>query len=197
MPISFKESEADKLLHPRNDAPVKKLQITNNTILHVLVDNESLVDILFMNAFNRMRIVGAMLRPMQTLLYGFAGDFVQAVGTIDLPTIFRDGAEKVTRMVEFRVIDKPSMYNIILGKLTLNILKAVVSTYDLAMKFPTPMSVKIFKGDQNNARDYYVRAVNKICGQAASVSIIFKIDDIEFPIGEVKKLNDTKQKPVV
>ena len=49
-----------------------------------------------------------------------------------------DGLEKTTHMVDFLVVDKPSAYNIILGRPTLNAVKAMVSTYHLAMKFPTP-----------------------------------------------------------
>lgn len=143
--ITFTNSETNKLLHPQNDALVRKVQINDNTILCVLVDNESSTNILFISAFNRMRIAGAMLRPVQTLLYGFARDCVRAAGMIDLPATIGDGADKVTVMVEFIVVDKPSVYNIILGIPTFNALKAVVSTYHLAIKFPTPTGVGIIK----------------------------------------------------
>ena len=66
-----------------------------------------------------------------------------------------DGLEKTPGIVEFLVVDKPSVYNIILGKLTLNALKAVVSTCYLVMKFPTPNGVGIFEWNQKKARKCY------------------------------------------
>ena len=53
-----------------------------------------------------------------------------------LPVSIWDGLEMVTMMVEFIVVDRPSVYNVILGRPTLNVLKVVVSTYHLAMKCP-------------------------------------------------------------
>ncbi|GMN60127.1 hypothetical protein TIFTF001_029233 [Ficus carica] len=50
------------------------------------------------------------------------------------------------RMVEFLVVNKPLVYNVILG-ISLNALKVVVLTYHLAMKFPIPNGVEIFKGN--------------------------------------------------
>ena len=63
-----------------------------------------------------------------------------------------DGPERVTRMVQFIVVDRPSVYNIILGRPTLNVLKAIVSTYHLAMKFPIGSRVSVFRGNQEGAR---------------------------------------------
>ena len=65
-------------------------------------------------------------------------------------------ASRVTRMVEFIIVDQPSVYNITLGKPTLNALKTVVSTYQLAIKFLTPNGVKIFRGNQEGARKCYM-----------------------------------------
>lgn len=93
-------------------------------------------------------------------------------------------------MVEFIIVDKPSVYNIIIGRPTLNALDAVVSTYHMAMKFPTLTEVGIFKVDQKGSRDCYADAVNKVCSRAVSVNMIYKVDEIEFPQGEVKRLVD-------
>lgn len=96
-------------------------------------------------------------------------------------------------MVEFLVVDKPSIYNAILGRPTLNGLKAVVPTYFLAMKIPTLNEVGIFRGNQEMARKCYVEAVNKVSykvPQPAVVTTTFKINEINTLNSEIKPLSD-------
>ena len=59
------------------------------------------------------------------------------------------------RMLDFLIIDCPSSYNVILGRPTLNRLKAVTSTYCLKVKFPTPYEIGEIVGDQLLARECY------------------------------------------
>ena len=192
-PITFTDDEADQLLHPHNDALVGEIRVADNVIRRVLIDNGSSADIMFMDAFARLKIEGAVLTPAQTPLYGFSGECVRAAGTVNLPVTIGDGLERVTRMVEFIVVDRPSVYNVILGRPTLNAIKAVVSTYHLAMKFPTSGGVGVFQGNQEGARKCYMEAVNKVCRKApASITVatVFTVDEVEAPSGEVTRLSD-------
>ncbi|GMN67227.1 hypothetical protein TIFTF001_036287 [Ficus carica] len=81
--ITFTDNEAKKLLPPHNDALIREIKITNNTVWHVLIDNGSFADILFMDAFIRLKIDGAIWAPIQTPL--FASECFQAVCLICLP----------------------------------------------------------------------------------------------------------------
>ncbi|GMN29278.1 hypothetical protein TIFTF001_046327 [Ficus carica] len=156
-PITFTDDEADRLLHPHNDALIGEIRVADNIIRRVLlVDNGSSAGIMIMDAFSRLRIEGAVLTPTRTPLYGFVGECVCAAGTVRLPVTIGDGPERVTRMVELIVVDRPSVYNVILRRSTLNALKAVVFTYQLAMKFPTGSGVGVFRGNQEGARKCYM-----------------------------------------
>ena len=64
-------------------------------------------------------------------------------------------------ITNFIVVEGPSVYNVILGRPTLNQARAVVSTYRLIVKFPTPQGTGILKGDQATARSYYVTSLCK------------------------------------
>lgn len=66
---------------------------------------------------------------------------VQPVGTITLFVLTGRTPFTAFVMVDFLVVKAPSLYNAILGKLTLNNLRAVTSTFYLKMKFPTPQGV--------------------------------------------------------
>ncbi|KAK3026486.1 hypothetical protein RJ639_041783 [Escallonia herrerae] len=59
-------------------------------------------------------------------------------------------------MLDFVVVRVPSAYNAILGRTSLNQLKAVVSTYHMKMKFPTEHGIGEVKGDQVVARQCYM-----------------------------------------
>ncbi|GMN66603.1 hypothetical protein TIFTF001_035665 [Ficus carica] len=192
-PITFTDDEADRLLQPHNDALVGENRVANNVVRRVLIDNGSSVDVMFMDAFSRLKIKGTTLTPAKTPLYGFAGDCVRASGTVRLLVMIGDGPEKATRMVEFIVVDRPSVYNVILGRPTLNALKTVVSTYHLALKFPTGNGIGVFRRNQEGARKCYMEAVNKVCRKAptpATVATILAVDEAGVLSGEVKPLAD-------
>ena len=57
--------------------------------------------------------------------------------------------------MEFLVVDCPLAYNVIIGCLTLNKLRAVTSTYHLLVRFPTENGIGELKGDQATARECY------------------------------------------
>ncbi|GMN69014.1 hypothetical protein TIFTF001_038062 [Ficus carica] len=75
-PITFTDDEADRLHHPHNDALVREIRVADNVIRRVLVDNGSSADIMFMDVFSRLKILGATLTPGRTPLYRFTGDYV-------------------------------------------------------------------------------------------------------------------------
>jgi hypothetical protein len=51
-------------------------------------------------------------------------------------------------MVKFLLVDRPLAYNTIIGRTTLNDLKAMTSMPHLSMKFPTEEGVEVVKSDQ-------------------------------------------------
>ena len=61
--------------------------------------------------------------------------------------------------MDFLVVRVPSTYNIIIGCLSLNILRAIVSTYHLTMKFLTHEGVDEVRGDQILMRQCYTISV--------------------------------------
>ncbi|GMN47624.1 hypothetical protein TIFTF001_016801 [Ficus carica] len=165
------------------------LQATGEATLETL---GSSADILFMDAFTRLKIDRAILAHIQTPLYGFVGECVQAAGLICLPITIGHGPEKATQMVEFLVVNKPLVYNVILGRLTLNVLKAAVSTYHLAIKFLLQTKSGFSEGTKRGLGNAMSKAVNKMCHrvpQQAVVTTIFKINEINTRNGEIKPLS--------
>ena len=80
-------------------------------------------------------------------------------GSIDLPFTAGEPPCQITLIVSFLVVRCPSTYNAIIGRPTLNNLRAVTSTYHLKVKFPTPAGPGVLRGNQYQARQCYALAL--------------------------------------
>ena len=94
----------------------------------VLVDNGSSVDIMYMMAYQQLRLDPKRLRYFNSPLVSFNGDKIYPRGIVTLSVIAGTHLAEVTIQVDFLVVDCPSSYNVILGRPTLNRLKAATST---------------------------------------------------------------------
>ena len=61
-------------------------------------------------------------------------------------------AKEVTKIVDFVVVDLPTIYNVIMGTPWLNAMKAVPSTYHLDIKFLTHNGIAAIWGCQTQSR---------------------------------------------
>ena len=64
--ITFTDEDAERIHHPHDDAIVITVLIADYTTRRVLVDNESLADILYYPAFQQMRLGQDQLRPVNS-----------------------------------------------------------------------------------------------------------------------------------
>uniref|UniRef100_A0A2N9F131 Reverse transcriptase domain-containing protein n=1 Tax=Fagus sylvatica TaxID=28930 RepID=A0A2N9F131_FAGSY len=65
----------------------------------------------------------------------------------------------VSKTVDFLVVNCPSAYNAIIGRPTLNWLRAVTSIYHLLIKFPTEHGIGGVRGNQIAARECYLASL--------------------------------------
>ena len=82
-------------------------------------------------------------------------DRVIPKGVVKLTIITGTYPAQLSKEIDFLVVDCLSTYNVILGRLTLNKLKAATSTYYLKMKFPIAYGIWEIKGNQILARECY------------------------------------------
>ena len=101
------------------------------------------------------------LEPVSTNLRGFSGEKVLPLGSIQLVLTLGDPPCQATTAVKFLVVDAPSSYNILLGRPSLNSIKAIPSTYHMMIKFPTTSGVGMVRGDQRVARECYSVSVKQ------------------------------------
>ncbi|XP_042515328.1 uncharacterized protein LOC122089694 [Macadamia integrifolia] len=103
------------------------MTIANCKVKRILVDNDSLADILFLEAYQKIGLSKEKLKKVEKLLQGFSGASVKVEGSIELPVRVGTRDSKASLMINFLVVDITSAYNTILRRVSLNLLKAVVS----------------------------------------------------------------------
>lgn len=90
-----------------------------------------------------MGLPPTILKLVDFLLYGFSGHNIQRSGGVALLVIVGNHPTQVTVLTNFLVEDTLGVYSAIIGRLTLNTLQVVASTYHLALKFPTSTKVGV------------------------------------------------------
>jgi hypothetical protein len=153
--VTFSEEDEWGVSVPHDDPLVVTMTVANCSVRRILIDNGSSADILYWTAFSQMKISQDKMRPIRTPLVGFAGEKVQPIGVITLLITAGAAPKQASVMADFLVIDRPSAYNAIIGRPTLNKLRAITSTYHLKMKFPTDNGIGEVRGDQVAARNCY------------------------------------------
>ena len=93
--------------------------------------------------------------PVSTHLRGFSREKVLPLGSIQLVLTLGDPPCQATTTVRFLIVDAPSAYNVLLGRPSLNAIKAIPSAYHVVIKFPTTNGVGMVRGDQRVARECY------------------------------------------
>ena len=153
--MSFNEVDARGVKQPHNDLLVIVLNIEGFNTKRILVDNGSSADIIYLPAFQQLKLDPKRLCPFESPLVSFNGDRVYPRGIVTLTVTVGTQPRQLTRQLDFLVVDYPSSYNVIIGRPTLNRWKATTSTYCLKVKFPTNNGVGEVRGGQILARECY------------------------------------------
>ncbi|XP_022855587.1 uncharacterized protein LOC111376815 [Olea europaea var. sylvestris] len=146
--ITLGTGDLDGITFSHDDALVILVIIANFEVKRTLVDNGSAANVLSHVAFVQMGISSEQLRLVKTPLQGFGGGVITSEDIVGLPLTLGTEGKQVTQITTFEVVRTPMAYNAILGRPLLNRIRAIVSTFHLAMKFPTSNGIGIVRGSQ-------------------------------------------------
>ncbi|RWV95453.1 hypothetical protein GW17_00041919 [Ensete ventricosum] len=84
-------------LNPRVNTRITA-RITNACVKHIMIDTGSFADILYLEAFHKLRMTNRNLVPITSTLTRFTGDTITSVGVATLPVTFDDEPRTKTLM---------------------------------------------------------------------------------------------------
>ena len=126
---------------PHDDPLVIMLMIEGFNTRRILVDNYNSTDIIYLSAFQQLKVSLERLHPFDSPFVSFSGDKVYPKSIVTLTVTVEVYPKQLTCQLDFIVVDYPSSYNVIIGRPTLNHWKAAISTYCLKVKFLTENDV--------------------------------------------------------
>ncbi|KAF8088723.1 hypothetical protein N665_0532s0082 [Sinapis alba] len=142
--IVSKERETSNKVKPHNDLLVIELTIANIDVARILVNTGSSIDIVFKSTLERMKLTYSKIMESPIPLVGLSRETTMTLGSISLAV----KAMRIKKVVEFLIIDCPASYNAIVGTPWLNSMQAILSTYHMFLKFPTPRRTETIWGDR-------------------------------------------------
>nr|XP_009410167.1 PREDICTED: uncharacterized protein LOC103992258 [Musa acuminata subsp. malaccensis] len=143
-----------------DDALVITARIAYAQVRMIMIDMGSSTDVLYLEAFQKLGLAKEALEPMCLALTGFTGDSISPLGAVTLPLTLGGPPITKTVMSTFLVVDLPTAYNTILGRPTLNKIRAVVSTYHQTVKFSTHAGTGEVWGSPRESRQCYLTTVS-------------------------------------
>ena len=146
--ITFSDLDLEGCQHPHDDPLVVRAVVANKTVHRVLFDNGSSTDIIFASAFDKIGIGREKLEPVNTHLWGFSGEKVLPLGSIQLVLTLGKPPFQATTTIRFLIVDASSAYNMLLGRPSLDVIKAIPFAYHMMIKFPTESGVGMVREDQ-------------------------------------------------
>ena len=107
----FSEEYARGVKQPHDDPLVIMIMIEGFNTRRVLVNNGSSADIIYLSAFQQLKVDPKRLRPFKSPLVSFSGDKVHPMGIVTLTVTVGSYPLQITNQHNFLVV---SSYNVII-----------------------------------------------------------------------------------
>lgn len=92
-----------------------------------------------------MSLLPIVLKLVDTPLYRFSGHSVRPYRGVEFIVTAGNLPAQATVLSNFLVVDNSRVCNAIIGRLTLNALRVITSTYNLVLKFPTLVGIGVVR----------------------------------------------------
>ena len=134
--ITFLDANLEGCQHPHDDPLVIRVVVANKTVHRVLIDYGSSVDIIFASTFEKMGIGREKLEPMNAHLRGFSGERILPLGLIQPVLTLGDPHARPQRRQNSSSWRPSLVYNMLLGRPSINAIRVVPSANHMVAQFP-------------------------------------------------------------
>ena len=131
----FSSSDFKEVVPGHDDPMIISTKMVNAEVKRVFIDQGISADIIFRDVFNKLGLKNSDLQSYKEELVDLSGEKVYPDMFITLHVTLGCRPKTRTIKVDFLVVDYLSTYNVILGRPTLNKIRAIVSIACLTMKF--------------------------------------------------------------
>jgi hypothetical protein len=152
IPINFSQEDLQLKDYPHNDTMVISCVIKGFLVHNLLVDTDSIADIIFAKAFRQMQEQDDKIHGATHPLCGFGGRQIIALGKITMPITFGYVHNTRTEQVVFDIVDMDYPYNAIIGRGTLKAFEAIFHPAYMCMKIPSDQGPIAVHGSQEAVR---------------------------------------------
>ena len=111
--ILLLERDARGVKQPHDDPLVIMLMIEGFNTMRVLVDNGSSADIIYLSAFQQLKVNPKRICPFESPLVSFSGDKVYPRGIVTLTVTAGSYPFQVAKRHNFLVVDSPSSFHVL------------------------------------------------------------------------------------
>ena len=115
MDILFSKEDARGMKQPYDDPLVIMLMIEGFNTRWILIDNASSANIIYLSAFQQLKVDPNRMRPFESPLVSFSEDWVYPRGIVTLTVTPGSYPLQLTEQLDFLVVDCLSSYNVIIG----------------------------------------------------------------------------------
>ncbi|XP_021727220.1 uncharacterized protein LOC110694355 [Chenopodium quinoa] len=158
--VLIPEKDQGQVRRPHDDPIVIECKIANQRVGRILIDTRSLSDLIGYQCLKKLKYNPGNMHQAPHPLVGFGGGVVHPVGRVDQPIQLGEKGSGRHMVVKFLVVEELTAYNLILGRPTLNVSKAVIIPSLMLIKFEKDDgTIGSLSGDQKTAREYYLSDV--------------------------------------
>ncbi|XP_059289790.1 uncharacterized protein LOC132043309 [Lycium ferocissimum] len=148
--ITFDDEDMEGIAQPHNDALVISILVNNFRIKRVLIDPGSSANIIRWRVIEQLGLLDQIV-PAIRVLNGFNMACETTKGEITLPI----SVAGIMQQTKFYVTEGDMEYNALLGRPWIHLVRAVPSTMQQMLKFPTPKGIKTVCGEQQAAKEMF------------------------------------------